>query len=268
MLLHMKHSWTTRTPCHIPNQGAHQSHAHQRLCSQHVHTSQLPTHQEAIPKEICNQIHVLFTKDHTTAQLHIASLLQSKKGKNSPDANSQHGEELSAEQSVFDLVKKMYSKGKGKGKALLIQPAAETVGPSNLPNPCSQTLIPSSLELTFQDYINTNQHFLFHPLQLISQAGPSTAPAALPFASGSQAPPMIYLPPPMEPFIPYGVCPKGLLMALLPCCTSIIAHCHILIHLTFLLSHRFITHLDHNRYIAFQLYASFHNYVFAWNTLK
>ena len=162
----------------------------------------------AIPKEICDQIRVPFTKDHTTARLHAAGLLRSKKGKNSPDADSQRGEELSAEQPAFDRVKKTRSKGKGKGKALLIQPAAETVGPSNLPDPRSQTLVPPGSESTSQDYINTNRHFLFHPSQLISQAGPSTAPAALPFASGSQAPPMIYLPPPTEPFVPYGAVPQ------------------------------------------------------------
>ena len=110
----------------------------------------------AIPKEIYNQIRVLFTKDHTTAQLHAAGLLRSKKGKNSPDADSQRGKELSAEQPAFDRIKKTHSKGKGKGKALLIQPAAETVGPSNLPDPCSQTLVPPSSESMSQDYINTN----------------------------------------------------------------------------------------------------------------
>ena len=46
---------------------------------------------------------------------------------------------------------------------------------------------------------------------------------------------------------------KGLLMVLLPCCTSIIAYHQMLIpiiHLILLAGHRFITHLDHNRYIA------------------
>ena len=82
----------------------------------------------AIPKEICDQICVSFIRDHmvhTTARLHAAGLLRSKKGKDLPDATPQHGEGLSAKQPVFDHVKKTRAKGKGKEKAPPIQPACQ-----------------------------------------------------------------------------------------------------------------------------------------------
>ena len=171
----------------------------------------------AIPKEIRDQIRASFIRDHTTVRLHAAGLLRSKKGKNPSDATSQRGEELSAEQPAFDCVKKTRSKGKGKGKAPPIQPTTETVGPSNLSDPHSQTLIPPGSELTPQDHINaSNRHFLFRPSQLISQPGPSTAPVTSPFAGGSQAPPMSYLPPPTESFVPYGAAPQRIIDGVAP----------------------------------------------------
>ncbi|KAN0076941.1 hypothetical protein V8E55_010796 [Tylopilus felleus] len=67
-------------------------------------------------------------------------------------------------------------------------------------------------ESASQGHVNADQQFLSksHPSQLTSLAGPSTAPMISPFTSGSQAPPMPYLPP-TEPFIPYGAAPQRII---------------------------------------------------------